>query len=315
MTEQRKVVPVDAVGVHPQYGVHGFLWLLVAGLLVFGPILGAWRTHADLFHLENQVSGLNSLPQWAAYKAATWCSFLAFAVVSVYGGWGLARGSDWSVVRRATIILWLVGPVSTVVRGVVVPLVTLGDSNAEHPELFRAMLFSMIHACIWTAYLQNSERVRVTYPRLQGLTHVADETAGTRHPENTLASDFHEQLWAQALAEYESSARRPGLWAHSFSQAQGDEALAKVNYLKSRVDELLLAHQRDLLDHEQATRDAAERARLEVAAEEQRVYDAAPKGHCPNCKALILVSASACPKCTAMFGAGSAWQVRPLKGS
>ncbi len=47
-----------------------------------------------------------------------------------------------------------------------------------------------------------------------------------------------EELWAQALTEFEGSDRRPGLWAKSFAEAQGNENLAKVKYLEQRVRQL-----------------------------------------------------------------------------
>jgi len=49
-----------------------------------------------------------------------------------------------------------------------------------------------------------------------------------------------EQLWADALTEFESASRRPGLWAKSFAEASGNDAMAKANYLRFRVEELEL---------------------------------------------------------------------------
>ena len=49
-----------------------------------------------------------------------------------------------------------------------------------------------------------------------------------------------EQLWADALTEFESASRRPGLWAKSFAEASGNDAMAKANYLRFRVEELQL---------------------------------------------------------------------------
>jgi hypothetical protein len=47
--------------------------------------------------------------------------------------------------------------------------------------------------------------------------------------------------------------------------------------------------------------------------EEQRRYDAPPKGHCPNCNEVIPLSAQGCPKCYAVFTRGSAWKILPIK--
>jgi hypothetical protein len=44
-----------------------------------------------------------------------------------------------------------------------------------------------------------------------------------------------EAVWAQALAEFDSSDRRPGLWAKSYADAGGSESAAKAYYLRARV--------------------------------------------------------------------------------
>ena len=51
-------------------------------------------------------------------------------------------------------------------------------------------------------------------------------------------SSAPDDLWAQALAEYDSGSRNQGLWARLFSDAQGNEAAVKANYMRIRVDEM-----------------------------------------------------------------------------
>ena len=100
-----------------------------------------------------------------------------------------------------------------------------------------------------------------------------------------------DDLWAQALAEYDSSSRNQGLWARLFSEAQGNEAAVKANYLRIRVDEM---QQVKLLD---------------AITKEQREYDALPRGVCPSCKVAILpTTTTTCPKCWSKLGPHS-----PLK--
>ena len=144
-------------------GVRGWLFLLVAGLLVLGPLLGAGRIGADVMTAEDQYPALKSLPQWANFKAVTWLTFFVIAALSVSGGLGLAVGKDWSVVKRAKIILWLVGPVGALVMGVIVPLATLGESNGGHAQFVGGLIASIVAAGIWTVYLSKSKRVRNTY--------------------------------------------------------------------------------------------------------------------------------------------------------
>ncbi len=50
-----------------------------------------------------------------------------------------------------------------------------------------------------------------------------------------------EDLWAEALAEFESASRRPGLWAKAFAEAGGNESIAKSIYLRERAHQLIEA--------------------------------------------------------------------------
>lgn len=52
------------------------------------------------------------------------------------------------------------------------------------------------------------------------------------------ADGVAEECWSAASAEFESSSRRPGLWAQVFSEAEGNEAVAKAKYLRYRALEL-----------------------------------------------------------------------------
>lgn len=146
-------------------GVGGWLLLLVIGMMVLGPLLGAGRIGVDILDVEHQYPQLVSLDQWKTYKSATWWTFLGFAAISFYGGLGLARGKDWSVVTRAKAILWITGPVLSIVMDVWIPILILGEGVAGNPQFIGAFLMSAIAAGIWTAYLSKSKRVQTTYDR------------------------------------------------------------------------------------------------------------------------------------------------------
>ena len=51
-------------------------------------------------------------------------------------------------------------------------------------------------------------------------------------------SNNNEDIYAQALEEFEGDNRNQGLYAKCFAEADGDENKAKVRYIKSRADEL-----------------------------------------------------------------------------
>lgn len=57
---------------------------------------------------------------------------------------------------------------------------------------------------------------------------------------NSNSSLFNnEKYWADSLKEFEGPNRKPGLYAQCFSHANGDENIAKAEYLKRRVSELI----------------------------------------------------------------------------
>lgn len=132
------------------------------------------------------------------------------------------------------------------------------------------MLFPWLIGCaVWVTYLNRSRRVRVTY---EHKVRAAEVWAEQRVPTPTLESDSYsepttgqqkgpaepqprvtrltpashqepsvtleEDLWACALREFESSERREGLWAKAFAQSGGNEAAAKAQYLRERVEQL-----------------------------------------------------------------------------
>lgn len=138
------------------YGVRGWLALLVAGMMFLGPLVGAASMVAYLY------PPIMPLPEWTTYKGAMWVAFLVFAAMNFYGGLGLVRGRKWSVVTRAKQILWVTGPLASIVMGVIIPLSIFGTTGLAGPVI-GALITSLISAHIWTAYLSQSKRVRNTY--------------------------------------------------------------------------------------------------------------------------------------------------------
>ena len=48
-----------------------------------------------------------------------------------------------------------------------------------------------------------------------------------------------EEYWEKSFTEFNSSQRKEGLWAKCFAEANGDENIAKANYLKVRTTQLM----------------------------------------------------------------------------
>jgi hypothetical protein len=156
-------------------GVGGWLLLLVVGLTI-GPVVGAGRTYAEFLVLERQYPGIVTVGSWNAFKLVTLAILAGVAVLGFYAAWGLARGTQWSVVLRAQIILWAAGPLANVVVGLVPTIVFNQTEPAEAGAA--SLLGSVIVASVWTAYLAKSKRVRATYAR------PSPSTAGEASPPN-----------------------------------------------------------------------------------------------------------------------------------
>jgi hypothetical protein len=146
-------------------GIKGWLLLLVVGLMLLGPLVGATRLGVDIDMAEQQYPVIKSLPEWKAYKTATWWAFFIATGISFYGGLSLARGHDWPVVKRAKAILWVTGPVASIVMALVIPAVIFGQTLTASLKVIGGIIGSVIAAGIWTAYLSKSKRVRNTYGR------------------------------------------------------------------------------------------------------------------------------------------------------
>ncbi len=144
-------------------GVGGWLLLLVIGMMILAPILGAGRIGTNIMLTEEQFSGVMFSDQWQSYKSLTWLVFIVMAAISFTAGWGLARKKDWSVVNHAKAALWITGPGALILLEVIVPAKAFGEMVAVDAQLIGTLFASIIAATIWTAYLVKSKRVRNTY--------------------------------------------------------------------------------------------------------------------------------------------------------
>ena len=143
-------------------GVGGWLLLLVVGLTFLGPVMGAGGLASGMMSAESQYPKLKALENWATFKEVTWWSYFVVVCLSFYAGFGLAATREYSAVRRAKVLLWIVGPVAAVVLGMFVPLLIFGKIQYDS-QFFGQLVGSGISAAIWTAYLSKSKRVQATY--------------------------------------------------------------------------------------------------------------------------------------------------------
>lgn len=143
-------------------GVGGWLLLLVAGLMFLGPLMGAGRINSDFLTIEDKAPNLKTAVEWVQYKSVTRWSFFFFSCLSFYGGLGLLRQRKAAAVSRAIVILWVVGPLASLVLGIFIPHLVLGRSALDS-NFIGTLIASVLGATIWSAYLVKSKRVKATY--------------------------------------------------------------------------------------------------------------------------------------------------------
>ena len=136
-----------------------------------------------------------------------------------------------------------------------------------------------------------------------------------------------EKFWAQALEECNEQKMRPGLWAKAFADSQGQDSVAKAQYMRARAAQLQAEHNlqeemkiaeqervRQAVVAEQMALKAEQAATLAAMTEADRLEVLKPKGRCPNCSAIINFDLETCPHCKADFSSGSSWEIKPLMG-
>jgi hypothetical protein len=142
--------------------IGGWLLLLIIGLAVLGPMLGFSRLIGEFAYAERQYPQLAQAQIWESFKNATWLCFAFFSGLSIYAGWGLYKGKDMSVVRRAKTLLWIIGPGASVVMGGLMPVFFFGKVEID-PSFAGSLIASVIVTGIWTLYLTKSKRVLAGY--------------------------------------------------------------------------------------------------------------------------------------------------------
>lgn len=158
-------------------GVDGWLFLLITILVFIGPSISIARLVMEISSVEAIYPELLELGSWHALKYANWVALLLACAMSIYAGIGLARKRDMSVVKQAKIVLWIIGPLLTVVTGKLIPLLITGKGVSD-PVFYLSLTVSVMIAAAWTAYLTLSRRVRATYAPLPAAAPAAPP-AGT----------------------------------------------------------------------------------------------------------------------------------------
>jgi phosphate/sulfate permease len=178
---------------------------------------------------------------------------------------------------------------------------------------FICMFLSPIVAFILLAVLKDlsAERFDVNHsdraPDLQD--EISDNARLTRSVTSAAlvngSIDPSDKDFESALEECLSDKRKGGVWAKAFAEAEGDEKRTQALYASRRAFELA----RERLQAETELLKRTEEGRAVLA---QKFHDAKPKGHCPNCDALIPLDSAVCPgsRCGARFDSPNGWRVQ-----
>lgn len=346
-SERWKRISLDEAKKHPLYGMKSWLVFFFIAVLA-GPLKG-YASIFGSFSGAARSAGISfTQALFANRPLGIFLTLNLFWELATVAGICLMLFSKHRRFRPTTIFLLLsYWPMAVTLALITQPTPGVGAALATE------LIVWAIGSAIWVTYLQRSRRVRVTYEqcvrfddnlnlqhvssgiranpesqsdidqeapkRTPDLHHIDEGNRNTNHAFASFATSASsvedEAMWASAIAEFDSSNRRPGLWARAFSAADGNESLAKARYLRARVNEL--EAEREALAS-QRTLDAKRKAKeLELAhlTEEERAEALRPKGMCPNCDAVIALASATCPRCRAVFGIGNSWEVAPIPGA
>jgi len=104
-------------------------------------------------------------------------------------------------------------------------------------------------------------------------TNTLDRATWTRTQGDTVAKVSEEDMYAAALAEVQSGATRPGLWAKAFADSEGDENKSKALYIKLRVQQERESQQQEQKAAEAVAAEPARRKAAEFTAALTAVID------------------------------------------
>lgn len=252
----KQVSPAEAKR-HPLYGIKG--WLM---FFLIGRVLGLLMDYGQL-DKEARSTGL-TISQFLALdeNLGTWVSLVfclqgGVAAALIHAAW--YRNPSF---RKLGIALLLMSP------PLLVFFTFLYDFPGSVSVMFALLPSYLIINLGWAAYLARSRRVRVTFENQVLESELKTAPGPAPAPSPAPVSEFRdarplemptvapaaarppasaparsgpvvsEELWAQALQEFNSPQRRAGLWAKAFAYAQGNEAQAQAHYLKERVQQL-----------------------------------------------------------------------------
>lgn len=245
----------------PLSGVGGWLWWLVAGMLVIGPLFGTVMLLGGTFGQEKLNLNLAKSEQWQNFKTLVWVVYLFFLGIQIHAGWAMARRRDPSAVTLGKRALWVAHPVAAFCMGIIVPAMTLDHWSTMIGTAITQIIAQSIWAGIWMVYLNRSIRVRNTYWLSNPMSgqsaqadnkmtskavatetttpHYSDEMIAT--PSSTeLSAKVEDQIYAQIADELDSDNIDKATWTKAYAASDGEDKKSRSAYIKLRFERLVL---------------------------------------------------------------------------
>ena len=144
----------------------GWILLLIAALMIFGPMKSIGSIMKEISSSERQYPQLLENIEWGNYKISLFISGLFFVGLSIFTGWKLLRVPLFSSVRLARKTIWIIGPLATLCNIIILPFLVFGQKVLDNnvlSEFFGAIFMSLIAATLWTMYLTKSKKVKQFY--------------------------------------------------------------------------------------------------------------------------------------------------------
>ena len=254
--------PLFSQSANDLVGVHGWLKFFVISLGILGPALSFGRMASDFHDAETAYSIWANTPAWATYKNTVWLTVGGFSAFSIYAALKLRFVWKHSSVTLAKIAVatW---PFANIFVGFFIPMMVMGQSEPTTVQAVSGIAISIVAAFAWIGYLSMSKRVRATYidrhddandsavklplatpPRPKFPNEVSVEAPILTQAKASLTATANDaatedELYEKIGIELDSGNTHTATWLKAFSQANGDENLAKASYIKMRIERLL----------------------------------------------------------------------------
>lgn len=248
------------------YGVHGWLLFFISASRFLAPVMGAGALVSDFAQIERDNPIFFASPEMVLFRSISWSFLLG---VTVYTWWFTERlrkafePDSVDLAVRSLIGIAIANVAITLIS--VVGILGLRDPDFIVSNVVPVILVSGISCTVWVSYFKLSKRVQNTYGTLKRAAETNAKPAGapstssialpvptaaaipvepsmkTHHehgPRVDSAPRGDDHFFAMALAELDGESRNIGRWARLFSEADGQETVARARYLRETAAEL-----------------------------------------------------------------------------